>query len=66
MPKATLEERVETLERLVQGLSTRVGSLPGPDDWRSTIGMFAGDPVAKEVIDEALRLREEDRKQAAP
>ena len=29
---------------------------PGRDDWRTTIGAFANDPVAKEIIDEALRL----------
>src|SRR6516164_7382763 len=31
------------------------------NDWRSTIGMFAGDPVMKQIIEEGRRIREADR-----
>jgi hypothetical protein len=58
----TLEQRVERLERLVQQM--REGILrgePGRDDWQATIGVFSGDPPAQEIIDEALRLRAEER-----
>ena len=65
MPQATLEERVERLERIVEELQGGTRAEPGRDDWRATIGMFAGDLLVKEVIDEALRVREEERKQAA-
>ena len=60
----SFEERLERLERIVAEMhnnNPRRG--PGRDDWRSTIGMFAGDPQAKEIIDEALRLRDEERRQ---
>jgi hypothetical protein len=32
-------------------------------DWRRTIGMFDGDPIMQEIIEEGRRLREEDRRQ---
>ena len=63
MSQVTLEERVARLEKLfddwVQGqLEQRE---PGRDDWMKTIGMFAGDPVMKEIIEEGRRVREQDR-----
>ena len=36
---------------------------PGLDDWKSTVGMFRGDPF-KEMIDETTQRREEERRQA--
>jgi hypothetical protein len=64
MGPATIEQRVERLERIVEEL--RSLREPGQDDWRVTIGAFRGDPAAKEIVDEALRLREEERQQPAP
>jgi hypothetical protein len=63
MTTETLEQRVEHLEEQVRVL---VGERQQPrsKDWRRTIGMFDGDPVMKEIIDEGNRLREEDRRQA--
>jgi len=66
MSEATIEQRLERLEQLVEELRQQVSRKPGQpgrDDWRRTIGAFAGDPVAKEIIDEALRIREEQRRQ---
>ena len=64
MSEATIEERLERLERIVEemrrGLHRQSGQ-PGRDDWQSTIGAFADDPIADEIIDEALRLREDER-----
>ena len=61
----TLEERVARLEKLfddwVHGQLDRRG--PGRDDWMKTVGMFAGDPVMKEIIEEGRRVREQDRQQ---
>ena len=37
---------------------------PRRKDWRRTVGMFKGDPIVKEMIDEALRMREEQRREA--
>ncbi len=63
MPPASLEERIERLERIVEELRSQRASGPGRDDWRGTIGAFSGDPLAKEIIDEALQLRETERQQ---
>jgi hypothetical protein len=63
MTPPKLEERVERLERIVDELQARRVSEPDRDAWIATIGMFQDDPIAKEIIDEALRLREEERRQ---
>lgn len=65
MHQATLEERVARLENIVDQLvngSARPHEPPSKD-WRDTVGMFRGDPVMKEIIDGALRMREEERRQ---
>ncbi len=66
MSEASIEQRLERLERIVEEMRREMRRPPGQparDDWRRTIGAFANDPVAKEIIDEALRLREEERRQ---
>ena len=65
MTEATVEQRLVRLEQIVEELRQQVSRKPGQpgrDDWRRTIGMFAGDPVADEIIDEALRIRDEERR----
>ncbi len=65
MSDESLEDRVTRLEQIVEELRREVRrppGKPGRDDWQSTIGAFADDSVAKEMIDEALRLREEERR----
>jgi hypothetical protein len=66
MSPTTLEQRVEQLERIVNELRNSPRREPGSDDWRTTIGAFSTDPQAKEILDEALRLRENDRQQRTP
>ncbi len=62
MPEPTVEERLSKLESQVSNLVAALNpSKPGKYDWVSTIGMFGNDPVMKEIFDEALRIREEDR-----
>jgi hypothetical protein len=51
MSEPSLDERVAALEREVARLSNRIAS----PDWRSTIGMFAGDPIMKEIIERVER-----------
>ena len=65
MSQATIEERVTRLERLVDQLlrPKPAATQPGRDDWQKTFGMFAGDPVMKEIIEAGQRIREEDRRQ---
>ena len=65
MSQTTIEERVTRLEQLVdQLLQPKPSSAqPGREDWKKTFGMFAGDPVMKEIIDAGQRIRDEDRAQ---
>ena len=66
MSQPTLEERVAALEKEVAQLSRQLRSdeEPGRDDWKSTLGMFANDPIMKEIDEEARKIREEDRRLA--
>ena len=63
MVERTLEERVARLEQRVDELAESGASKPQTrtKDWRRTVGMFRGDPIMKEIIDGALRRREEER-----
>jgi hypothetical protein len=64
MLSITLEERVTQLERFVDELRHRSDASVRKKDWRRTIGMFDGDPIMKEIIEEGRRIREEDKRQA--
>lgn len=64
MSGITLEERVEKLEKLVDILMHRPDVSARKKDWRRTAGMFDGDPLMKEIIEEGRRIREEDRRKA--
>ena len=64
MGTGDLEQRVARLEQVVEEMGRGALREPGCDDWRSSVGMLSGNPAAKEIIDEALRLREEERRQA--
>jgi hypothetical protein len=63
MSQPTLDERVAALEQEVARLNKlQPGERRPPEkDWRSTLGMFAGDPIMKEIIEEGRRIRERDR-----
>ncbi len=58
-----LEDRVEMLEKQVAELMERILAPPPEKDWRSTIGMFANDPLMKEIDEEGRKIREADREQ---
>ena len=66
MSQATIEARVARLEHLLDELlqAKPAPVQPGRDDWQRTFGMFAGDPVMKEIVEAGQRIREEDRRQA--
>ena len=59
-----LEQRVDTLEKQVAELMQRILAPPPEKDWRSTIGMFAGDPLMKEIQEEGRKIREAEREEA--
>ena len=65
-PPATLEERVAALEETVALLLSQSDSVVAKKNWRSTLGLFADDPVMKEIDEEGRRIREADRQQAQP
>jgi len=62
----TLEERVAALEATVVQLLSQADAGGTKQDWRSTLGMFADDPLMKEIDEEGRRIREAGRHQAQP
>ena len=63
-PSPTLEERVAALEATVAQLLSQADAVVAKKDWRSTLGMFADDPIMKAIDEEGRRIREADRHQA--
>jgi hypothetical protein len=66
MSPTNLEQRIERLERIVDELQGDPRRDPGRDDWRTTVGAFSADPRAKEILDEALQLRNIERQHPGP
>ena len=66
MVPQTLEARVARLEEqirvLMGGRTDR--DQPAADEWKQTVGVFRGDPIFQEMIDESRRMREEERRRA--
>jgi hypothetical protein len=64
MAQETLELRVARLERQMEKLMDNGADRgrPARDAWRKTVGMFRGDPIVGEMIEEAERIRDEDRR----
>jgi predicted nucleic acid-binding Zn-ribbon protein len=66
MPGLTLERRVKALESQVARLQDELKNVQGErtKDWRRTVGAFTDDEGLKEILAEAMRLRDLDRKKA--
>ncbi len=66
MTIVALERRVKALESRVAQLQDELRSVHRvkKKDWRRTIGALTDDEGLKEILQEALRLREADRKKA--
>jgi hypothetical protein len=67
MSAASVEDRLARLEQQMDVLirrPRRIENEPAPHEWIESVGMFRGDPVVKEMIDEAARARAEQRQQA--
>ena len=62
MSRGTVEERLAELERQLADLKVWVEALARPSDWRSVVGMFAGDEGMKRIDEAGRKIREEDRK----
>ncbi len=65
MKPLSLEQRITALEKEVADLKA-LQSKNGvhKKDWRRTIGMFTDNPGMLELFDEAMKVREADRKKA--
>jgi hypothetical protein len=66
MTQASLEERLNVLEKQVAELQAQVQKLVRPKDWRNVVGMFAGDEVMKRINEAGRKIREEDRRKTMP
>ena len=65
MKPLSLEQRITALEKEVadlKALQPKAGARQ--KDWRRTIGMFTDNPGMLEIFEEAMKIREADRKEA--
>jgi len=67
MATESLEQRVEILESQLSKLrdELRAGNQGSSKDWRRTIGAFTGDEGMQQILRDAMRLREVDRKKVS-
>ena len=63
MSKPKIAERVAALEAQMQRVLARVPQ-PGPDDWKSVVGMCTGDEDMKQIDALGAAWREADRQRA--
>ena len=66
MSEPSLEDRVIKLEKMMDNVLQNLDISARKKDWRRTAGMFDGDPLMLEIIDEGKRIREEDRRKNNP
>lgn len=64
MAELTLEQRVAALEMQLAAMQSHPNDGEKQRPWLRTMGMFAGDAGMKEIFDEALKIREADRRRA--
>ncbi|MCI0639523.1 MAG: hypothetical protein L0Y72_10480 [Gemmataceae bacterium] len=57
-----LEQRVAALESQVAALQAAQANGVQPTGWRTTVGMFTGDEVMKQIDRAARKIREADRR----
>ena len=62
MVNASLERRVKNLETQVDELQGQLRAVQKVKDWRRTIGAFTNDEGMQQILRDAMRLREADRK----
>ena len=64
MTDHALRNRLAALERQVAELQAARRNGTPCNDWRSTVGMFSGDEVLKQIDEAAHALREADRRRS--
>jgi hypothetical protein len=62
----TIKERLEILESEVATLRESISAANGsePRDWQRTIGAFTDDPGMQQILKDAMKLRDADRKRS--
>lgn len=63
MVRQSLEKRLQSLEAEVIELRKQVAE-GRKKDWRRTIGAYSDDPGMLDILQEAMKLREQDRAKA--
>jgi len=67
MVGASVESRLDNLESQVFNLQEQLRSIRRESkDWRRTIGAFTDDSGMQGLLEEAMRLRDEDREKTRP
>lgn len=66
MTQASLEERLNTVEKQLAELQAQVQKLARPKDWRNIVGRFEGDEMMERIFENARKIREEDRRRTRP
>ena len=64
MPHLTLEQRVAVLEKQMAEVKSERANGNREKPWLRTMGIFAGDEGMREIFEEALKIRENDRRKA--
>ena len=63
MLQGLYERNQGRLEKAVEDIVNQLSSTASNQkDWRATLGMFDGDSMMREIIDESLQAREEERR----
>jgi hypothetical protein len=62
----SLKDRVESLETQIAALRDEIHARDGRNskDWQRTIGAFTDDEGMQQILQDAMQLREADRKKA--
>ena len=64
MQQLTLEQRLASLESEVANLRAALAKGSPAKNWEDTVGMFTDDEVMKQIMQNALELRERDREKS--
>ena len=64
MAQQTIDDRIAAIEKTLAQLVSQMGSPAKEKDWRSTIGMFAEDPVMRQIQEEGQKIRRAERQEA--
>jgi hypothetical protein len=64
MVRKSIEQRVAALESQIAEIMRLFADGNGNRNWRRTIGVFTGDDDMLQILRDAMKLREADRKAA--